>query len=167
MDFFDTLAEAKYAPQSNSEYILPGQRGKAVVKEVINKSDGIKTSVILVGQITEASSKLVGGATQAPGTDVKLVYSVSKYAFHIDKLLTDLCNIMGVDPKKVPKGDLPKMLRAAVSEQALKGVLFGFDSYIKSRADKGKEDITVVVLSHIPEGQGNSEAEVAARAKSL
>lgn len=165
MDFFDTLAEAKYSEQSNSEYIAPGQRGKLVVTDVINKSDGIKTSVILTARIVEAMPKTAGGAVQPVGLDVKNIYSVSKYAFHIDKLLTDLCNIMGVNPKTFDKKKLPSMLRAAVSDKALKGVLVGFDSYTKVR--EGKEPITLVQFTHIPEAQGNSEEEVAERAKSL
>lgn len=165
MDFFDTLADAKYTQQNNAEYIAPGQRGKLVVTDVINKTDGIKTSVILTGRIVEAFPKVSGGPTQPAGLDIKNIYSVSKYAFHIDKLLTDLCNIMGVNPKTVDKKELPGMLRAAVSDKALKGVMVGFDSYTKVR--EGKDPITVVQFTHIPEGQGNSEAEVAERAKGL
>lgn len=165
MSFYDDLAGAKTRGASDGDYFLPDQTGTLVIHGLINKQTTLKRTVILLGEIVEAKSKLANGPVQAPGTKVKKIYSLSKFTFHMDMLKTDLIRILGMDEKTVTPQQVSDIFRSCFEGGALTGVMAGFSSSQKLR--EGKVPINEVYFSHVDESAGNAESEIAARAAAI
>lgn len=165
MSFYDTLAAAKTKGSSDGDYILPNQTGVVMFHGIINKQNDLKRTVILIGEIVSAKSKVAGGPVQAPGTKVKKIYSLSKWEFHMDMLKTDLINICGLDEKNMSPAQVAEMFRRVFELGALKGVVAGFSSTQKLR--EGKASIDVTYFNHLDESAGNSDEQIAERAAKI
>jgi hypothetical protein len=165
MGFYDDLAAEKSGGSSDGDYILADQTGVILLHGVINKTTGLKKTVILVGEIVKAQAKVQGGPVQAAGTKVKKIYSLSKFEFHLKMLKTDLVNITGLDEKEVTPKQTAELFQGCFESDGLKGVLCSFSSFSVKR--EGKPNIDKVVFGHMSEKQGNSDEEIAKRAAEI
>jgi len=165
MSFYEDLAAAKTNSRNDGEFFLGNTAGTVVLHGILNKQSTLKKTVILFAEILESKAKLAGGPTQTKGTRVKKIYSLSTYEWHLNELKTDLVNIVGADEKSMTPNQMAELFKDVFEANQLKGVLAGFN--VTKKAREGKTALDKTYFSHIDEQHGNSEAEIAERAKSI
>jgi hypothetical protein len=164
MSFYETLAAEKASGQRGGEFIAPEQRGTIMLHGVMQKTSGLQTFAILVGEIVNAESTN-GGRAQLPGTLIKKVFCLSKYPFHLKMLKTDLVNVTGLNEKEVTQKQTAELFKGCFEDDGLKGVLCSF--VCKTVKREGKPDISNTHFTHLSEKQGNSDDEIAKRAEGI
>lgn len=127
-NLYELVANAKTQGTSDGDYFLSNQQGAMVVEKLIEKTTGLRKTVILAGTILEAHPKKAGGQAQTPGTKVKKIYSLSKYDWAIDELKTDIVKMSGIDEKSLSPNDVASMFKEVFVNDALKGVVVTFNS---------------------------------------
>lgn len=171
MNLHEQLAKLAANPEKrrtnyDNDFFAPYQRGKFLITKIVNHSKGLKTTVILEGKILEATSTREGVVPQAPGTNVKKVYALSKFEFHMDMLMNDLLNIGGFTGKE---DNTSAYIKTALDDNALCGVVAAFKTDLSTTNKKtGQVRTTPITEVHFSAlEKENEEAQVEARKKEI
>lgn len=157
-----SLAKAKTLGRNDGDFFNPDQQGTLIIHELVHNVNGVKQSVILVGEILESHAKTPDAKVQAPGTKVKKVYALSKRDWAMDELKTDLLGVAGVDEKTVSPADLEEMFAQVFNpeERILEGVAVNFNTSKKER--DGKQTLTKIYFNEA-KGDINGQEQLAKR----
>jgi hypothetical protein len=163
------LAGAKTKGGTDGDWILPKQQGTIVVREFKEINNGLKKSVLFVGEVLESHAKEAGAVTQPAGTRVKIIYALSKRDWAIDNLKTDIVNMTGIDEKSLSPKDLAELFRVIFVDGSMTGYAVNFSSELKTTDKDGKPRATPLTKVYFREATGeiNEESAVKARAEKI
>lgn len=176
-DLYSMLADANRQGGSDGEFIKSDTQGSIILHKLIVKTNKLKKTVILVGEILEAHATVAGVQPQLPGCKIKQIYQLTKYEWAIDNLKTDLLNIIGIDEKGMSPEDVTELFACAFEGEAdkdgkrpgvsaFKGAVANFRGYKVTDRGEGKPDLSKVTFSEA-KGEINSREAIAARAAKI
>lgn len=143
-ELYDALAKSALNPEKrrktrDSEWFSPDTQGSMVIHEFSDISKDMKRQAIIVGEIIESHPRVAGALAQAPGTLVKKLYPLSTFAWAIDKMMNDICDITGVDPATMTADDLKGLFHNVFEGKALRGVVVNFKTQLETVNKKTKQ----------------------------
>lgn len=153
-------AQTQRKTRHDSEFFNPNQQGSMVIHEFKDISKGLKKTAIIVGEILESHPTVAGALAQPKGAMVKKIYSLSKFAFHLDQMMNDILDIVGVDPKEMDEASIKQLFSEVFEGKSLRGVVVNFktksEEFNKKTKEKRTTPITSVYFS-VPRGPVDEE----------
>lgn len=159
------VAKAKASSNNDGDFFLPNLRGEIEIERLLQHNGEKGTSVILTAIVRSCDGKVDGAVAHKAGAKVKKIYAISKFpTVAPGQLKGDILAIMGLKEDDLSAKDIEGLLSEIFEQPGspgfeLRGFVTKFDTRVIDRSEKGKDSLTGVKFSHVP----NDEAELAAR----